>query len=250
MIALELHQQKGQITPNRRTEDVHGAKPELQIAAVRGAMTLRIFRAAEDAALAICRIAARPECRMRARDGSVNGTLMASTCSPCTSKPSIAPCRNQGVPHHEDKMENYRKTVEGYTQWVNEKIAEGYDPHLVTFMFHPMPGNQDARWLEMTRIINRVYGRVLSKTFRVPNAAKNQPFMPVLIMFPDFPIYKRDKDHIVDIVVNDGQHAQGMGLMPPNSRLEGNLSGHFLNHGEKYVRSYPGLQRIHSVRIE
>jgi hypothetical protein len=147
-------------------------------------------------------------------------------------------------------MESYRKTVEGYTQWVNDKIAEGYDPHFVTFMFHQIPGNQDARWLEMTRIIDQVYGRVLSKTFRVPNAAKNQPFMPVLIMFPDFPIYKRDKDHFVDISVNDGQHAQGMGLMPPNSRLEENLSGHFLNHGEKYVRSYPSLQRIHSVRIE
>lgn len=147
-------------------------------------------------------------------------------------------------------MDSSKQLIEGYIQWIEERMEAGFEPHLITFMFNPMPGAGEARWAQMTREIDKVYGRVLSRTFRVPDAEKNQPLRPLLIVAPDFPIFRRDRDRLTDIVVNDGLHAHGIWLMPLESRMRPqHLSGHFLNFQERYAGPGKAFARINSEPI-
>lgn len=146
-------------------------------------------------------------------------------------------------------MTKQKDILEAYATWVEDLITSGWDPHFVTFMFNPLPGTTAGKWQQMQREIDRVYGRILSRTYRVPNAKKYDGRRPILIVAPDFPVFKYDRDHLVDIKINDGQHAHGLWLMPPWSRMKEDLSGHFLNYGHRYVGQGHGLGRIHSEKI-
>tara|TARA_R100000365_G_C2731568_1_gene61738 strand:+ start:508 stop:1110 length:603 start_codon:yes stop_codon:yes gene_type:complete len=151
----------------------------------------------------------------------------------------------------ETTMNDADWVILGYQRMITERIRMGWDPHFITFMFRQLPGGQAARGIQMERTIDKVYGRVVSRMFRAPNAGRVQHLRPFLVISPDFPVYKKDKDSFADVSINDGQHMQGIWLMPPwPTRLEGNLSGHFLNHKEKYLQSYSELAKIDCRQIE
>lgn len=145
-----------------------------------------------------------------------------------------------------------RDVLLAYGKWIESFVEAGWQPHHVVFMFNPLSGSNAARWAQMSRGIEEVYGKILTRTHRVPNAARNRDRLPVLIAVPDFPVYKRDRDKLTDIKLNDGHHAHAIWVMPPVSRMQArgeDLSGHFLNYGNRYTGKGRALQRIRSERI-
>ena len=64
-----------------------------------------------------------------------------------------------------------------------------------------------------------------------------------MILFPDLPVYKREKKSIEDVAINNGLHYGGIALTPPISRFQSTLDAHFAQHQDKYVNEK--LARIH-----
>jgi hypothetical protein len=64
-----------------------------------------------------------------------------------------------------------------------------------------------------------------------------------MFLFPDFPVYKLDKNSIRDISINNGLHYQGIALTPPVSRFRSTLVEHFRQEQHEYVSDK--LARIH-----
>ncbi len=69
-----------------------------------------------------------------------------------------------------------------------------------------------------------------------------------MLLFPDFPVCKREKKSIEDVSINDGLHYGGIALTPPVSRFHTTLDAHFRNEQNRYVNDK--LARIHVEPIE
>ncbi|RIK85497.1 MAG: hypothetical protein DCC69_10120 [Hyphomicrobiales bacterium] len=102
----------------------------------------------------------------------------------------------------------------------------------------------------MEDAITETYSRILTRTVRNPKAEKNRGHLPIIIAAFDLPVFKYDKDHLADIAINDGLHVHGIWMMPRKTRLEGDLSGEFLNHQRRYAGPGRPISRIVSERIE
>jgi len=60
--------------------------------------------------------------------------------------------------------------------------------------------------------------------------------MPRLWLYPDLPVYKKDKYALQDVTINDGLHFNGFLLTPPVSRFKGDVltevgRAKYLRHG-------------------
>jgi hypothetical protein len=60
---------------------------------------------------------------------------------------------------------------------------------------------------------------------------------------------KDAKKNLHDVILNDGLHLQGPGLIPPNSRLQVGLDEHFREYQGLYVREPYPLRRLHAEPI-
>ena len=93
------------------------------------------------------------------------------------------------------------------------------------------------------REIERVYSRLVTRFDRNPRSPAGSQRLPVMILFSDLPVYKREKQSIKDVSINDGLHYGGIVLTPPVSRFQGTLDAHFKEEQDKYVNDK--LTRIH-----
>jgi len=141
-------------------------------------------------------------------------------------------------------------SLSAYGEWVEELIDSGMKAHFVTFMFNPLSGGVQVKRARMEEAITETYRRILTRTVRYPKAIKNRNRLPILIAAFDLPVFKYDKDHLADIAINDGLHVHGIWLMPPKTRLEGDLSGEFLSRQFRYAGPGRQIRRIVSERID
>src|ERR1700691_2278393 len=109
--------------------------------------------------------------------------------------------------------------IGGYQKWVRVYTDRGWGPHHITFMFHQLPGSQASVLRQMKREIERVYSRLVTRFDRNPRAPARSQFLPVMILFPDLPVYKHEKKSIEDVSINNGLHYGGFVLTPPVSRF-------------------------------
>src|SRR4051812_43549703 len=116
-------------------------------------------------------------------------------------------------------MSNVRDLIEAYGSWVEEKVEEGWDVYIPTFVFHPLPGSPATMKAIMQREVERVYATLLTRVVRYPNSPGSAGKLPIWIVLPDYPVPKHDKKSLREVTLNDGLHLHALGLIPPNSRL-------------------------------
>ncbi len=125
--------------------------------------------------------------------------------------------------------------VGGYQKWIQGYIDRGWDPYFISFMFEQLPGSQSSVLRQMRREIERVYSRLVTRFHRNPRSPAGSQQIPVMALFPDFPVYKREKKSIKDVSINNGLHYAGIALAPPVSRFQTTLDAHFEQEQDKYV---------------
>ena len=127
------------------------------------------------------------------------------------------------------------RLIQSYQQWIQDYIDQGWRPYQVSFMFHQLPGSQLSVLAQMKQEICRVYSRLITRFDRNPRSPASFSRLPRLILFPDFPVYKRGKTSIRGISINNGLHYQGIALTPPVSRFRSTLDEHFRQDQHKYI---------------
>jgi hypothetical protein len=133
--------------------------------------------------------------------------------------------------------------VDGYTRLVTDRVQGGCSLHLVTFLFHQLPGPRSAVLDRMKDEVQRVYSTLLTRVVRRPRTASTEA-LPVLVGVADLPVYKRDRASAPMVSRNDGLHFHALLLMPLASRLKGSLADHFRAHVDLYAGSRSSIQRI------
>jgi hypothetical protein len=115
-------------------------------------------------------------------------------------------------------------------------------------MFNHRPGSKQARIQQMHEQITIVYRKLITYVERGPRLNKNAHKLPRGVFFPDVPAYKRQKQGLRDVTVNDGLHMHGVIVVPKKSRLKVSLDEHVLENYHKY-RSHK-MYRIDVVRMD
>lgn len=142
-----------------------------------------------------------------------------------------------------------KQIVEGWCDFVESRIVAGWTPYLLTFQFRQIGGSRRRMIEEMTKEVERVYATLLTRVVRRPTSFDDAQGLPVWIICPDLPVWKREKQLVQDVTVNDGLHFQGVALMPRKSRLAQPLDEHFEENVALYVRAPYPLIRAHAKLI-
>jgi hypothetical protein len=126
--------------------------------------------------------------------------------------------------------------ITAYAEFVARQVNEGWTASLLTFTFHELPGSPAAVARQMERDLERIYATLVSRVVRNPASRHQVGKLPVWICSPDYPVFKREKQKLSDVTINDGRHVHGTGLMPPKSRLKEGLEDHIAAHRNLYIR--------------
>jgi hypothetical protein len=100
----------------------------------------------------------------------------------------------------------------------------------------------------MQEEITIFYRKLITKVEREPRLNKNAHKLPRGVFFPDVPAYKRQKQGLRAVTVNDGLHMHGVLVIPEKSRLKVSLGEHVLENYHKY-RSHK-MYRIDVVPMD
>jgi hypothetical protein len=152
-------------------------------------------------------------------------------------------CRHDVALTHHVKL----ALIRHYGQWVKQQIDYGWDGYLFTFVFNQLPGSLRAKGQQMEREILRWYGRLATRTVRKPRAPQWAPLLPKGIFVPDLPVYKKSKQDLRDVVINDGLHVHGIVLATRLGRISESLDVHFERNLDTYLTA--NLRHIDVQRI-
>ena len=135
------------------------------------------------------------------------------------------------------------ENIGGYATMVEQHLDNGWNGHLMTFMFNPLSGGLKTMNYQMQKEVQNVYASLLTRLYRKPQASG--VIHPILIACPDFPVPKHEKKPLPDVVTNDGLHYNGILLIAPGSnRLKVSIDQHFTDNQSYYLRDEV-LNRIH-----
>lgn len=134
--------------------------------------------------------------------------------------------------------------IRGYSDMVQEYLDAGWHGYLLTFMFDDLGGPPKAVKSFMSKEVEWVYKRHVSRVVRKPRAVSQARKLPVWILCPDYPVPKKSKNSVSDVALNDGLHIGGIALLPPVSRLDTGLDTHFASNADTYTRLGTNLRRI------
>lgn len=115
------------------------------------------------------------------------------------------------------------------------RIAQGFKAYLMTFTFNPIGGSEQAKKRIMIDEIERLYAKLLNYTFRHPGKVDALE-KPLWIYAHDWPVPKGEgikRDHLFNIVQNDGLHGHAIALQPPVSRMKKGLQMHVEDNQER-----------------
>jgi hypothetical protein len=85
-----------------------------------------------------------------------------------------------------------------YTQLVQQRIDQGFDAFLLTFMFQSLASSPEASLLQMNHEVKRFYAKFLTRVVRKPKTQFMKDKLPVLITVPDRPAYEVAKGGLSD----------------------------------------------------
>lgn len=123
--------------------------------------------------------------------------------------------------------------LDGYGQWVRERVESGFEPYLLTFMFNPLPGNQSAKRALMLAEISRTYDKINTRWFHRRPRKLPLDRHPLWIAAPDLPVFKYDKNNYRDAAVNDGLHYHAIALTPQLGMRKPMLFNDFIDSRQK-----------------
>jgi len=101
--------------------------------------------------------------------------------------------------------------------WIEDHVASGWQPYLMTITFNHLSGSQKTVMSKMKDEIERIYKLTVCNTVRNPKAASAQGKIPMFIGAPDLPVYKKEKARSRQSV-NDGLHWHIIVLLSPSGR--------------------------------
>jgi hypothetical protein len=137
---------------------------------------------------------------------------------------------------------NCEQQIGGYATMVKQHLDQGWQGHMMTFMFNPLRGDVRSMNHQMQKQIENVYASLLTRLHRRPHA--HGITHPVLIVCPDFPVPKYAKKPLPEVITNDGMHSNAILLVPPGpSRLKVSIQQHFIDNQSHYLRDQ-SLNRI------
>jgi hypothetical protein len=140
--------------------------------------------------------------------------------------------------------------IGSYTDYIIGKTNQGWDAHLLTFLFNQIRGPRQSVHRQMERELERVYAIMLTRIVRNPRSEGKIGSLPIWIGCPDYPVPKWEKQSLRDVAVNDGLHVHAIALIPPKTRLRQDLRAHVQAHHGLYAPSGRRLQRIDVQLIE
>jgi hypothetical protein len=143
--------------------------------------------------------------------------------------------RNDTTLHYPSRL----KLIRAYSSFAQRYVDEGWSPYLLTIMFRPLGGRN--RIAHINNELERFYSIFLTRAVRKPLSQYYKDRLPVLIAAPDLPVKKDQKQQLNDLSLNGGFHAHGIMLIPPKSRLKGDLVSH-LNQNKHLYESNRLLQ--------
>jgi hypothetical protein len=170
----------------------------------------------------------------------VNLTILTS--SGCQTDRTFPPAQDLQL-NHRIKL----ALIEAYGQWVQRQIDDGWDAYFFSFMFSQLPGSFGAKTQQMEREVLRWYGRLATRTVRNPRSPKWAPLLPKGVFAPDLPVYKKSKQDLRDVSINDGLHMHGIGVANRLGRISEPLDVHFADRLDEYLTS--NLRHIDVERI-
>jgi hypothetical protein len=135
-----------------------------------------------------------------------------------------------------------KQLIAGYTELIQQRIDEGFNAFLLTFMFKQLAGPPKALLMQMNDEVQRVYSTFVTRVVRNPRSEFLKDALPLLITVPDRPIYKVTKQKLSNLKINGGLHLHGILCVPCNSRLKVDVPTHFKAKSAQYVKN--GLVRI------
>jgi hypothetical protein len=92
----------------------------------------------------------------------------------------------------------------------------------------------------MQQAITGMHSSFLTRWTRNPREERD---LPIVVGCPDWPVAKRDKKSLTEIITNDGMHYHGILLVPPSrSRLQVPVEEHFKMKQQVYLG--PTIDRI------
>lgn len=136
--------------------------------------------------------------------------------------------------------------VSSHTDWVDSYLNRGFEPTFATIMFNPLPGDEATKQKLMLETVETLYTRHLKRCFRRPRKVAVTD-MPLWIFCFDRPVPKKrkfDRDHFVNIAINDGLHMHGICLTPPITRIKEGLELHLYHEHDYY---FPRPNRVHHM---
>ncbi|WSH65635.1 hypothetical protein U8Q05_03680 [Rhizobium ruizarguesonis] len=114
-------------------------------------------------------------------------------------------------------MTTDRDILEGYLDMMQARIAAGFEPYLLTFMFKQLKGSERTIALRMTREVERIYSLLLTRVVKRPNKTPDNQ-KPLMLGCLDWQVPKADRVSFADAMQNDGMHFHANMLMPPIAR--------------------------------
>jgi hypothetical protein len=128
-----------------------------------------------------------------------------------------------------------KENIGGYTTMIKQHLDQGWQGHLMTFMFNQLRGGVSQMNHQMQNQIENVYASLITRLHRRPHAYGVTH--PILIGCPDFPVPKFEKKPLPEIITNDGLHYNGLLLVPPGpSRMKVSIQQHFTDNQSHYLR--------------
>ena len=94
------------------------------------------------------------------------------------------------------------KIVDGYIEMVQERIAQGYQPYILTILFREIRGPRNGVITRMLENTDEAYRRCLKRVVRNPRSPSQAHNLPIWICSPDFPVPKEAKNQLRDVALN------------------------------------------------
>ena len=145
---------------------------------------------------------------------------------------------------------NAKEIIAAYAEMARQRVDVGWTPYLMTFMFRSLDGSPASIARQMERAVEEVYSRFVTRVVRYPHKPSAVGRLPVWICCPDYPIFKRQKQSLADVTVNDGRHVHAVALQPLVARRPIDLADYFMSDddGGLYVTPDRPVLRI-DVRL-
>ena len=144
----------------------------------------------------------------------------------------------------QDEVSMQWRAFYGYGSWICDWMDHNHDLYLLTFMFEHMSGSRGSINARMIADVGHFW-RTLSKWIVRRNRTAPHHLLPKLIAFPDRPVFKRKKQTLAQVTINDGQHVHGALAIPPTTRMKDDLPNHVASQSVYTDARYTKIRDIH-----